>query len=149
MSAVPRRSAVIVDTNVIVAGLLTANDASPVIRILDGMLAAAFPFVLSEALLAEYRTVLVRPKLRKLHGLTVTEVEIILTDLAQHAIVLSPSKSTAPPAPDPGDQLLWDLLATRTDLLLVTGDKRLLQDPGMLNRVVSPHTFVADMEPGE
>ncbi len=44
---------VIVDTNVVVAGLLTANDSSPVASILDGMLAAAFPFVMSEALLAE------------------------------------------------------------------------------------------------
>ena len=78
--------AVIVDTNVVVAGLLTANDDSPVARILDGMLVAAFQFVISEALLAEYRTVLVRPNLRKLHGLTVAEVETILTDLPQHAI---------------------------------------------------------------
>ena len=63
------RQAVIVDTNVVVAGLLTGNATSPVARILDGMLGAAFPFVVSEALLAEYRAVLVRPALRKLHGL--------------------------------------------------------------------------------
>ena len=133
--------AVIVDTNVVVAGLLTANDASPVARILDGMLVAAFPFVLSEALLAEYRTVLVRPSLRKLHGLTVAEVETILTDLAQHAIVLAPV--AAPLAPDPGDQLLWELLAARADLVLVTGDKLLLQDVGIQGRVISPQAFVA------
>lgn len=48
------RPAVIVETNVVVAGLLTGNAASPVARILDGMLSAAFPFVVSEALLAEY-----------------------------------------------------------------------------------------------
>jgi uncharacterized protein len=135
------RSPAIVDTNVVVAGLLTGNDASPVARILDGMLAAAFPFVLSEALLAEYRTVLVRPVLRELHGLTVAEVEVILTDLAQHAIVLAPV--VAPPAPDPGDQLLWELLAARADLLLVTGDKLLLRDAGMRGRVISPQAFVA------
>ena len=135
------RPAVIVDTNVVVAGLLTANDVSPVARILDGMLVAAFPFVLSEALLAEYHTVLVRPSLRKLHGLTVAEVETILTDLAQHAIVLAPV--VAPLAPDPGDQLLWELLAARADLVLVTGDKLLLQDVGMQGRVISPQAFVA------
>ncbi len=135
------RPAVIVDPNVVVAGLLTANDASPAARILDGMLVAAFPFVLSEALLAEYRTVLVRPSLRKLHGLTVAEVETILTDLAQHAIVLAPV--AAPLAPDPGDQLLWELLAARADLVLVTGDKLLLQDVGMQGRVISPLAFVA------
>lgn len=134
------RPAVIVDTNVVVAGLLTANDASPVARILDGMLGAAFPYVLSEALLAEYRAVLVRPALRKLHGLTVAEVDTLLTDLAQHAIVLAPV--AAPPAPDPGDQLLWELLAARDDLVLVTGDKLLLQDAGMGGRVVSPQMYL-------
>lgn len=136
--------AVIVDTNVVVAGLLTANDASPVARILDGMLAAAFPFVISEPLLAEYRTVLVRPKLRKLHGLNIAEVEAILTDLAQHAIVSNPPSGKARPAPDPGDQLLWDLLAAQPDLLLVTADRRLLDDRAMVGRVLAPQAFVTD-----
>ena len=133
------RPAVIVDTNVVVAGLLTGDASSPVARILDGMLAAAFPFVLSEALLAEYRAVLVRPALRKLHGLSVTDVETLLTDIAQHAIVLAPGVGS--PAPDPGDQLLWDLLAARADLLLVTGDRALQVDAAMGARVLSPRAF--------
>ncbi len=137
------RPAVIVDTNVVVAGLLTKSDASPVARVLDGMLSAAFPFVMSEALLAEYRAVLVRPPLRKLHGLTVAEVESVLTDVAQHAIMLTPV--AAPPAPDPGDQLLWELLAARADVLLVTGDKLLLRDANMRGRVISPLEFVAGL----
>lgn len=132
--------AVIVDTNVVVAGLLTGNATSPAARILDGMLAAAFPFVVSQALLAEYRSVLVRPGLRKRHGLTVAEVEMLLADIAQHAIVLAPGEGS--PAPDPGDQLLWDLLAARADLLLITGDKPLRDDAAMRARVVSPRTFV-------
>lgn len=136
-----RRRAVIVDTNVVVAGLLTGNDMSPVARIRDGMLAAAFPFVVSEALRAEYCAVLVRPGLRKLHGLTVAEVETLLTDIAQHAIVLAPVATT--PAPDPCDQRLWELLAAMSDLLLVTGDKLLLRHAGMRGRVLSPSEFVA------
>ena len=138
--------AAIIDTNVVVAGLLTKQDTSPVARILDGMLGAAFPFVLSEALLAEYRTVLVRPVLRKLHGLTVAEVEAVLTDIAQHAVVLAPA--AAPPAPDPGDQLLWGLLAAKADLVLVTGDKLLLRDAGMRGRVMTPSAFVSAMNQG-
>ena len=143
------RPAIIVDTNVVVAGLLTAHDTSPVARILDGMLAAAFPFVVSEALLAEYRTVLVRPGLRKPHGLTVAEVESLLTDLAQRAIVLAPMPTPpAPPAPDPGDQLLWGLLAAKADLQLVTGDKLLFRDAGMRRRVISPSAFVSATDGG-
>ena len=140
-----RQPAVSVDTNVVLAGLLTGNDTSRVVPnvpcILDSMLAAAFPFVVSKALLAEYRAVLVRPKLRKLHGLTVAEVESILTDLAQHAIMLAPV--AGPPAPDPGDHLLWGLLAARADLVLITGDKLLLRDAGMQGRVMSPSGFVS------
>ncbi len=134
------RQAVIIDTDVIVAGLLTGNATSPVGRVLDGMLAAAFPFVVSESLLAEYRAVLVRPALRKLHGLTVAEVETLLTDIAQHAIVLPPG--VGPTAPDPGDKFLWDLLAGRADLWLITGDKALQRDDAMRARVLSPHAFM-------
>ena len=72
--------------------------------------------------------------------MTVAEVETLLTDIAQHAIVLAPV--AAPLAPDPGDQLLWELLAARADLLLVTGDKALQRDAGMRPRVVSPQSFV-------
>lgn len=135
-----RRQAVIVDTSVVVAGLLTGDAASPAARVLDGMLAAAFPFVVSEALLGEYRAMLVRPGLRRQHGLTVAEAETLLTDLAQHAIVMAPGEGL--PAPDAGDQLLWDLLAARADLLLVTGDKALLEDAAMRGRAVSPRAFV-------
>ena len=133
---------VIVDTNVVVAGLLTASDTSPVARVLDGMLRASWPFVVSEALLADYHAVLVRPGLRRRHGLTAAQVEVLLTAIAQHAVVLHPAN--AAPAPDPGDQMLWDLLSTRSDLLLLlTGDKRLIQDPGMKGRIVTPSTFLA------
>jgi predicted nucleic acid-binding protein len=135
-----RRGAAIVDTNVVVAALLSKLTSSPVARMLDGMLGAAFPFVLSGALISEYRSVLLRPVIRKLHKLTVAEVEFILTDLAQHAIVVMPVPAVA--APDPGDQLLWELLAARPDIVLVTGDKLLLRDSGMKGRVVSPLAFL-------
>jgi exonuclease SbcC len=49
----------------------------------------------------------------------------------------------APSAPDPGDQLLWALLAAKPDLVLVTGDKLPLRDKGMHGRVISPQAFVA------
>lgn len=137
----------IIDTNVVVAGLITAQADSPVARILEGMLGAVFPFVLSPPLLAEYRAVLLRPKLVKLHGLGADHIDLVLTELAQHAIVLSPAAhQKAPRSPDPGDQFLWDLLALRPDLLLVTGDKRLLQDTTMRGRVVTPLELAARIQ---
>ena len=136
--------AVIVDTNVVVAGLLTVHDASPgladLARILDGMLAAAFPLVVSESLLAECHAVLVRPGMRRLHGLTVAEGEAPLTDTAQHVIALAPVAAMS--TPDSGDQLLLELPATRAVLLLLTGDIALQRNAGMQARVVSPQSFV-------
>ena len=130
----------IVDTNVVVAALLTSRAGSPVAQVLDGMVAARFSFALSEALLAEYRIVLARPKLRKLHGQNVEAIESLLVEVVQNAIVIDPV--SAPPAPDPKDQMLWNLLAVRLDLELVTGDRALWLDVGMGGRVVTPAQFV-------
>ncbi|MEO7935457.1 MAG: putative toxin-antitoxin system toxin component, PIN family [Dokdonella sp.] len=132
--------AIIVDTNVVVAGLLTSREDSPVARILDGMLAAKFPFVISEALLAEYRIVLERQALRKLHGLSAGELETLMITLAEHAILLTPVATLA--APDPGDQHLWELLAAHADTRLVTGDKLLLSGHSYASRVISAKEFV-------
>lgn len=70
-------------------------------------------------------------------GLNVAEVETILTDPAQHAIVLKPLHDKAPRASDPGDQMLRDTLAVRADLRLVTGDRLLLEDSGMADCVTT------------
>lgn len=126
---------VIIDANVVVAGLLSAQAQSPTARILDGMLAAEFAYVVSSQLLAEYRDVLCRPKLRKLHGLSAGEIETVLTELALHAIVLT--SVPAPAAPDTGDQHLWGLLAARDDLVLVSGDARLLESSNWPRRIFS------------
>ena len=135
------RAAVIVDTNVVVAGFPTAGNALPVARILLGMRVAAFPFVVSEPLLAEYRDVLARPNVCRLHGLAADALAQVVADIARHATVLEPV--AAPPAPDPGDQMLWELLAARDDLILVTGDKLLLGDRRMRGRVISAEAFLA------
>lgn len=111
-------------------------------QVLGGMLGAAFAFGLSEALLAEYRAVLLRPRIVRAHGLDETEIDALLTQLAQHAIVLDPSPVAAP-APDAGDQLLWDLLAFRPDLMLVTGDTALLTGAGMRARTLTPADWLA------
>ena len=134
----------IIDTNVVVAGLLASRADSPVSRTLDGMLRASFRFAISEALLAEYRSVLFRPKLVSLHRLTALEIDAILTDLARHAIVLPASISTeAHLAPDPGDQFLWNLLTSRDDLMLVTGDKLLQQAGPLQQRILAAQAFAA------
>ena len=104
-------AAAVIDTNVVVAGLLTGNTRSPTARILDGMCKGAFPFLLSTALLAEYREVLLRKKIHKLHGLSERDVEALLVALATNAIVREPEPRTG--APDTNDDHLGLLFRAR------------------------------------
>ena len=137
--------AAVVDTNVIVAALLTSDPDSPTAQILDAMLDGRFPFLLSTALLTEYRQVLLRAKIQTHHGLTADEIDRVLTDLVANAIVREPGGSPHQ-APEPGDQHLWDLLATEPGTVLVTGDRRLLHDSPPEAATESPASFVARFE---
>lgn len=130
----------VVDTSVLVAGLLTGDRESPPAHILDAMLAGQLRFLLCVELLAEYRTVLLRKRIRTRHGLTMAEVDALLEALAVDAVVadIAGRRETAP---DPGDDFLWRLLATRSGTGLITGDGRLLERPPRRARVVSPRTW--------
>lgn len=119
----------VADTNVVVAGLLTANAESPTARLLDAMLRGRLFFLLSPALLAEYRAVLLRPRLARLHGLQADDVDALLEDIVANALWREPTGDAAHAAPDPGDDHLWALLAGDADAALITGDHLLLDRP--------------------
>ena len=144
-----KHSAAVIDTNVVIAGLLTASAGSPTAWILDGMCRGAFPFLLSAALLAEYREVLLRRKIRALHGLGQREVDTLLTTLAANAIVREPAPRTG--APDPKDDHLWSLVPALGSVVLVqsekravlvTGDRALAENPPPRIVVLAPRQFV-------
>ena len=133
----------VIDTNVVVSGVLTRLAASPTARILDGMLTGRFRYLLSIELLAEYREVLLRPKIRRRHRLSDADVDVLLTELAANGIVLEPEQ-TGRDRRRRGDEHLWDLLAAATSAILVTGDQKLIDEPLGGARVVSARHF-ADM----
>lgn len=128
--------ALIVDTNVVIAGLLSSEKNSPVSRILDAMLDGHLLYLLSPPLLAEYRQVLLRPKLLKLHRLGTEEIDDLLTTLTANAVWREPDASRT--APDPGDNHLWALLISQPHGILVTGDQLLLENPPKDHCVLSP-----------
>ena len=132
----------VIDTNVVVAGLLSRDGDSPVRRLLAGILAGAFPFLLSPDLLAEYRRVLLRPAIRTRHGLTAGEVDNVLTDIAANAQVRDPGDHGVPGAPDRGDDHLWRLLHAAPGATLVTGDRLLVEQPPRFASVVAPRTAI-------
>ena len=136
-------AAAVIDTNVVVAGLITAQASSPTATILDGMRRGTFPFLLSDRLLAEYREVLLRAKIRKLHGLAATDIDQILTEIATHAIVREPEARTG--APDAKDNHLWSLLLDLPGSVLVTGDLALIRKPAPESGILSPREFAAQL----
>jgi putative PIN family toxin of toxin-antitoxin system len=133
--------AAVIDTTVVVAGLLTRDPDSPTARTVDAMLTARFVFLLSTALLTAYRRVLLRPRIQELHRLKSEEVDQILTEIVANAVIREPTTSTES-APEPGDQHLWNLITSEPGTVLVTGDQKLLSRPPRGSSVLSPATFL-------
>ena len=132
---------VVVDTNLLVAGLITADVHSPTAQILNGMLDGTLLALLSPALLAEYQAVLMRPKLAALHRLQEGEVDRLLTEVTLNALWREPFERPGR-APDPGDDHLWALLDHEPNAVLITGDQRLLNDPHDHAIVMLPAVFL-------
>ena len=134
----------VIDTNVVVSGILRQSD-SPTARIVDAMLSGAFRYLISVELLAEYRAVLLRPKISRKHGLSPSEVDVILTELAAGgAVVEVDQPSTRSARKD--DEHLWRILAGTGPAYLVTGDEKLFERTPE-RQVLSPREFLLRIEP--
>lgn len=131
----------IIDTNVLVAGLITRDEASPTARLLDAMLGGEIFYILSPALLSEYRAVLLRPRIAKLHGLSSDEVDVLLTEITGNAIWREPPEISSSTPPDPGDTHLWDLLHSEDRAVLITGDRLLLANPLDGHKLITPADY--------
>ena len=105
------------------------------------MLTGGIHFLLSVDLLAEYTTVLLRPRIRVRHGLDDGEVERLLVEIATRGAVREPVPGRAR-EPDAGDRHLFDLLGTEAAAVPVTGDRRLLASRSGRRRVVPPRDFL-------
>ena len=131
---------VIIDTNVVLAGLITTNPDANVCRILDAMLSGQLIYLMSPDLLDEYQRVLSRPKISRLHGLNAAEIDTVLEELAANAAWRVPE--TSDDAPDPVDHHLWALLKCQRGGILVTGDKILVENPPEGVSVVTPGRYL-------
>jgi uncharacterized protein len=139
-----RSAPAVIDTNVVVSGVLTENPASPTVRILDGMLAGRLRFLLSVDLLAEYRNVLLRPRIRRRHRLAPTQIDVLLTEIAANGAVVETEALSG--STGKGDAHLWRLLDAVRHAILITGDRRLVDDPSRRGRVLLPRTFAETLE---
>lgn len=129
----------VVDTNVVVSGLISSGKESPTVFVLDAMLGGGLVYLLSQELLNEYSTVLRRPKLLRLHGLSGEDIDRLLTHLVANAMWREPA--VRGDAPDSADRHLWALLATYPGAVLITGDQLLIREPPTPGSVISPRRF--------
>jgi uncharacterized protein len=151
----------LVDTNVVVSGVLTAAADSPTARILEAMAAGTLHFILSDDLFAEYRAVLLRPAVVARHGLTEAEVDAVLEDIVANAGWREPAAAggptrgpaaveaalpSAPPRPVvPGDEHVLALLEAEPQATLVTGDRRLREAVAALRPALTPAELAAQL----
>jgi uncharacterized protein len=133
----------IIDTNVVVSGFLTSDSEGPTAWIVGGMLAGRFPFLLSVDLLAEYRSVLLRPAIRQRHRRSNAEVDAVLTEMAANGQVRDVTGGLLERGD--GDEHLRALLADRSDSVLVTGDEALRKGLAP-RRSASPRDFQTQRE---
>jgi putative PIN family toxin of toxin-antitoxin system len=127
----------ILDPNVIISGLLSAQGTSA--QILRAFRDGDFEIVLCAQLLAELARALAYPKLRR--HISEQEAASVLAWLQKTAISL-PDPDRPPPcrSKDPGDDYLV-ALAGRSRLALVSGDKDLLELAGQIP-VFTPREFL-------
>ena len=129
----------VVDTNVVVSGLISSDKDSPTVLVLDAMLGGDLVYLLSQELLNEYSTVLRRTKLTRLHGLGNEDIDRLLTHLVANAMWRDPA--VMGDAPDSADGHLWALLATFPGAVLITSDQLLTEEPPSPGSVISPRRF--------
>ncbi|MCF7668573.1 MAG: putative toxin-antitoxin system toxin component, PIN family [Verrucomicrobia bacterium] len=131
----------VIDTNVVVSGLITNKPTSPTARVLDAMLEGNLIYLLSVELLSEYRSVLLRARLARLHGLHESEIDHLLTEITANAIWREQQPNPYYTSPDAQDNHLWALLASEPTAVLITGDQLLIKNPMPQISVISPATW--------
>ena len=115
---------IVLDTNVLVSALLTAEGHSA--RIFRSVCDGSLTLVLSESLLAERHEVLLHPKIRRRLEAQSIDVTRYLELLRFVAILVDTNVAAAPAIRDPDDRELLAALIQGPADWLITGDQDLL-----------------------
>ncbi|MBQ8959245.1 MAG: putative toxin-antitoxin system toxin component, PIN family [Bacteroidales bacterium] len=107
----------VVDTNVIVSGMITSNSASPTAKVLDCLGEKHITPLYCEEILQEYENVLGRERFH----LPKEKIEKFLKMMKSDGIASSrvPSSEVSP---DPKDVVFYEVALSKEDSFLVTGN---------------------------
>ncbi len=141
----------VVDTNVLVAGVLTSSSRSASRRLLDRHRRGDFALFLSPAALKEIQQVLVLPSLRAMHQLTDDEIQLFCLRLEfdTNTRVLAGTLPVSPAVTRDVTDTKWLALALEAEAdYLVTKDRRHLHRLRKFGktRIVTPHKFLQALD---
>jgi uncharacterized protein len=135
----------VIDTNVLVSGVLTSQEGAPTKRIMEAMVRCKLRVLLSERLLAEYRRVLLRPRIADRHGLTEADVDRLLLEIVANAVIRDPVVQIGEGVTARGDEHVVALLKTMPNPVLVTGHSALASAVAAWCEVATPANFAATL----
>ena len=114
---------VVVDTNVIVSGLLGTGFPG---KIIEAWLFGEIHPVISQDLKTEVNRILLKPSVREMLGAkNIANTKIVLGTLFNKALIVLPRTIDEEIFPDKNDHFLWELAVTAKAQAIVTGDKHL------------------------
>ena len=107
----------VVDTNVVVSGMITKNEDSPTVAVLDYMTGKTITPLYCEEILQEYGNVLHRERFHIPEEKIEKFIKMVKSDgIASNRI---PSKESFP---DPEDVVFYEVALSKEDSFLVTGN---------------------------
>lgn len=127
---------VVIDTNVLVSGLMTKG--TPPVRVVDDLRSGDLVALYDQRILSEYRDVLVRPKLTRIHLPDAMDLLDFIDSDGEEV----EGAHVARQLPDPNDQPFADVAFTGKADLLITGNTRDFLPVGDLIRVVTPRQWL-------
>jgi len=145
---------VVIDTNVVVSGMIRGGATSAPRQIVEAMIGGHLRFLLSDALIREYRRVLLRQSIVQRHGLSEAEVDGVLLEIVLNATMrelkipgtCDSSVSVGEDSVPADDAHVAALLRSMSGCVLVTGDWRLADAVRPWCEVVTPAAFAATPE---
>ncbi len=121
-----KKPKVVIDTNVIVSGILTRNGYSA--KIIDAwMTGKYFVPVISNELISEIKEVLQRPKIKNRLSTHPKNIKLILGRLINQSEKITIKKTVDGLFSDSKDHFLLELAVTADAKIIVTGDSGIIQ----------------------
>ena len=133
---------IVLDTNVLVSGLIVANGPSG--RILDAILTGELTLIASAHLLQEFGEVTVRPHIVRKYPKVTENAETVIDYLRTHATIVQGTPAAQFVVDDPDDDFVVACAIEGNAEYIVSGDEHLLalRQHGPI-RIVNPAQYVA------